>query len=138
MLLSKCQPALQFRAEVCFLSRNLNRLPSRFATQPAIQFPARRLNVSSLFFDGHSLIRPSLCDRNWLPEKSGDLLPPFQYVGLCIWLLWFWHGAGTMLSPTDGLQPQAGTLAFRLEGDSLSGGFRHLLLESRAKEIPYG
>jgi len=102
---NKRQPALQFRAEVCFISRNLDRFQGRLSPKPAIQLLARGgLYVSSLFSDWHTIGRPSLRDRNWLTEEGDDLLPTFKRRRFCCWFLLFRNGASTMLTRAVGLQ----------------------------------
>jgi hypothetical protein len=62
---------------------------------------------------------PAVCDREWLTEESGDLLPAFEHLGF--WFFALRHSASTMHPCAAGLQPHAVTLGFRLQSDSLSG-----------------
>jgi len=57
-----------------------------------------------LFSDWHAIGRPSLRDRNWLPEESGDLLPTLEDVGFWFSVLAFRHGPSTMRVSSIALQ----------------------------------
>jgi hypothetical protein len=78
--------------------------------KPAIQFFTGGFDISSLALDGHTLGCPTLRDRDWLSEKSRDLLPSFENVCLCLQFLSLYHGSSTMLSGAAGLQ--AGSLYY--------------------------
>lgn len=51
----------------------------------------------------HSILCPSLSNRQWLAQKGGDFLPPFEYVRFRFGLFSLGRGAGTMLVRTGGL-----------------------------------
>jgi hypothetical protein len=68
-----------------------------------VQFLTNGFEVSAMLSSWHSILCPSLSNRQWLPQKGGDFLPTFEYVRFRFGLFSLGHGIGTMLVRTGGL-----------------------------------
>lgn|SRR5512143_2839312 len=85
LVADECKSAFQFRCEVRFVPRHMNRF-ARFAAEPPGELIRRSPDGAALFPDGHAGLRPPLRNGHRLSEEMGNRLPALQFGGLN-WLL---------------------------------------------------
>ena len=81
LVADECKSAFQFRCEVRFVPRHMNRF-ARFAAEPPGELIRRSPDGAALFPDGHAGLRPPLRNGHRLSEEMGNRLPALQFGGL--------------------------------------------------------
>ena len=62
----------------------MDRFAASFTSQPGGQLWGGGGDEAALVANWHTVFRPTLGDRYWLPEERRDLLPAFENLGLRI------------------------------------------------------